>query len=821
MPTRTFPFHPPMFAAIESTLHRWRRRLSRSEWAIRHLGLKPSEGTAEEPGILLIQIDGLARRQVETAIARGRMPYLRRLLRREHYALHTFYPGLPSTTPAVQAELYYGVRSGVPAFSFLDRERGEIAMMFYPEWAKRFEEIYAARNPGLLAGGSSWSNIYSGGAAPEESHFCGTSLGLGDMWRTGKIRNIFLFILLNLLSVVRIAGLLLLELAIAIPEAVRGIFRGQRVGRELNMVMSRTLVGIGLRELVTIGAAVDVTRGLPIVHVNLLGYDELSHRRGPGSPFAHWSLLGIDRAIRQMARAADRSTRRDYQVWIFSDHGQERTRSFATEYEDGVEGIVRDCLDLARSRDPAWRPRSQQRPVAPTLFRNRLAERSRGRQLAAAGLTLPETQTFFVAAMGPVGHVYFAQPMTDAQKRALAVRLVHQGKIPGVLVRFSDGRIVWHHAHGETAVPAGVPDFLATHPAALRTEIARDLVGFMANPNVGDIVLLGWGHDGAWSFAAERGAHAGIGPDELQGFVLTPAGTLLPEGAGAFIRPSGLRAAARHVLGHELLPDSPSLTRAESSPVFRVMTYNVHHCSGMDGRVSPRRIARIIGQEGPDLVALQEIDQGRSRSRSEDQAALIAAALGYEFRFCPTVSNEGQRYGHALLSRWPILTVKIDELPSLAGRWWPEARKALWAKILVDGREVNVVTTHLGLSPRERLDQMRALLGPEWLGPVFKSEPVILCGDLNLAPGSAAYGLVASKLRDVQVGRPGHPPRATFSSTQPFMRIDHIFASHHFDFMSSRVPRSDLTRVASDHLPLLADLSFSAAVSEKPAYSLR
>jgi endonuclease/exonuclease/phosphatase family metal-dependent hydrolase len=810
-----------MFATIESTLHRWRRRVSRSEWAIRHLGLTPSEGTAETSGILLIQIDGLARRQLETAVARGRMPYLRRLLRREHYALHTFYPGLPSTTPAVQAELYYGVRSGVPAFSFLDRERGEIALMYYPECAKRFEAAFQEKNEGLLAGGSSWSNIYTGGAAPEESHFCGASLGLGDMWRTGKIGNIFIFILLNFAAVVRIAGLLLLELAIGIPAALRGIFRGQQVGREFSMILSRTFVGVGLRELVAIGAVVDVTRGLPIVHVNLLGYDELSHRRGPGSRFAHWSLLGIDRAVRQMARAAHRSTRRDYQVWIFSDHGQERVRSFATEFPDGVEGIVRDCLDLARSRDPAWRPRSQQRPVSPPVFRNRLAERRRAAQLAAANRTPQEAETFTVAAMGPVGLVYFAQPMDDAKKRALALRLVAQGRIPGVLLRTSDGRISWYHAAGETAVPGGVPALLHTHPEALRAEIAQDLVGFMDNPNTGDLVLLGWGLDGAWTFAAERGAHAGPGPDEMQGFVLTPAGTLLPEGAGDFIRPSGLRAAARHVLGQEFLPDAPCLTPTESSPVFRVMTYNVHHCSGMDGRVSPRRIARIIGQEAPDLVALQEIDQGRSRSRSEDQAALIAAELGYQYRFCPTVSNGEQRYGHALLSRWPILTVKTDELPNQSARWWPEARRALWARILVNGREINVVTTHLGLSPRERLDQMRALLGPEWLGPLLKTEPVVLCGDLNLAPGSAAYGLAASRLRDVQVGRAGHPPRATFSSTQPFMRIDHIFVSAHFDLLASRVPRSEITRVASDHLPLLADLSFCAADAEMPIRSAR
>ncbi|WP_218280091.1 hypothetical protein [Verrucomicrobium spinosum] len=153
-----------MFDRIESFFHRLRRRVSRSEWAIRHLGLRASEDTGEEPGLLLIQIDGLARHQLEAALKKGRMPFLKRLVDRSEYHLTTFYSGLPSTTPAVQAELYYGVHAGVPAFSFRDRSTGETGMMFCSEWAKKFEAEFQARAEGLLKGGSSWSNIYSGGA---------------------------------------------------------------------------------------------------------------------------------------------------------------------------------------------------------------------------------------------------------------------------------------------------------------------------------------------------------------------------------------------------------------------------------------------------------------------------------------------------------------------------------------------------------------------------------------------------------------------------------------------------------------------------------
>ncbi len=238
-----------MFAKIESFIRRARRRFSRSEWAIRHLGLTPSHGTSEKPGLLLIQVDGLARSQLEKALDQGRMPFLRHLIRRNGYELHTFYPGLPSTTPAVQAELFYGARSTVPAFCFLDRRQQSLSIMFTPACAKEREAACAAKATGLLEGGSSWSNIYTGGAGQAESHFCIATNGLGDMWRTGKIRNIFVFSLLQLPALLRILALLAVEFGAAWRAALRGIRHGRRPGLEFSMILSRVFIATGLREL--------------------------------------------------------------------------------------------------------------------------------------------------------------------------------------------------------------------------------------------------------------------------------------------------------------------------------------------------------------------------------------------------------------------------------------------------------------------------------------------------------------------------------------------------------------------------------------------
>lgn len=794
-----------MFAKVEAFIRRARRQLSRSEWAIRHLGLQPSHGTAEEPGLLLIQIDGLSRTQLERAVAQGRMPFLRRLMKRNGYELHTFYSGLPSTTPAVQAELFYGIRGAVPAFAFLDRQQQHLTTMFTPEAAKRREASCAQQADGLLAGGSSWSNIYTGGAAPHESHFCIASNALADMWRTGKIRNIFVFTLLQMPTVLRILSLVVVEIHAALRAAWRAIRRGGRAGPEIAMVFSRAFIATGLRELVRIGGRVDVTRGVPIVHVNLVGYDEHAHRRGPGSLFALRSLRSIDRAIKGLWREAHKSSRRDYSVWIYSDHGQERARSFATARPGGVERIVRELYDEVRASAPpldtappspaeregpgAWRHRTM--PAMPQYF-----------------VSSPD-EPFVLAAMGPVGHLYFKEPLPEPQRRLLAERLVHRGHVPGILIRSPHGVVTWIHAHGATPVPEGVPDLLTAHPPAVRVEIARDMVTWMHHPHSGDLVLLGWSPWGPpWTFAPEAGAHGGFGPEETRGFALLPARTRLPAGTSDFIRPSALRLAALHAVGRAPLPAWRTLARHDSR--VRVMTYNTHGCSGMDGRVSPRRIARVVREQRPDFVALQELDLGRRRSRAEDQAAIIARETGMHAVFCPTITRGTEHYGHALLTHWPIEVVKRARLPADPNSWWDEPRAAIWARIQVAGQSINVVTTHLGLGAREREYQMRALLGPEWIGGVVDDEPVVLCGDFNLLPGSVPYRLAAERLRDVQAGA-GQRPVNTFSSLRPMVRIDHIFLSAHFAPEHVNTVRTDVTRVASDHLPLLATLRVGLA----------
>ncbi|MFH1500162.1 MAG: endonuclease/exonuclease/phosphatase family protein [Verrucomicrobiota bacterium] len=800
-----------MLTNIGARLRRWRRRLSRAEWETRHLRLTRDTTGSHAPGLLLIQIDGLARAQLEHALASGRMPFLRRLLRRDGCRLRTFYSGLPATTPAVQAELHYGVRGAVPAFSFLDPRADDIGVMMHPDWAKRIEADLARRGEGLLKGGSSWSNIYTGGASQEESHFCGASISPADMWRTGKLTNILLFAFLHLPSFLRLLALLPVELVLSCVDAVRGMLRGRSVVRELVFILARVFVCVGLRELVTLGAKVDLARGLPVIHVNFLGYDEQSHRRGPGSRFAHWTLRGIDRAILHLHRAARRSEGRDYEVWIFSDHGQIHARPFGHVAPGGLEGVLRrrwpGLPDQERNQKSDTRGRQRHAPLP--AFTRRGAQRRADRLLDHAALNAFERREFAVACMGPVGHVYFKRPLTRADEDRLVDDLLADG-VPAVLLK-RDGRVLWRTAETTAALPdAG--DLIAG-PAELRPVIARDLMRLVHGPFAGNLVCLGWKSDGtSLSFAEENGAHCGPSDRETQGLLILPPASshLLP---GDIVRPAELRAAALAHLGRS--PRPAHRRRAPRKPAhLRVVTYNVHYCKGLDGRFAPDRIARVLRELDPDIVALQELDCGRSRSRGEDQLAYLAAELGLNHAFCPSIEIGGERYGHGLLSRGEIDVRGQIHLPD-GGVPVIEPRDALHAATEIDGRDIMLVGTHLGLAYRERAAQIDRLLQPDLLGGGEGGPPSIFLGDLNLAPGGRLYRRLVSRwdlpdgdplFRNVQAHAPGHVAVKTFPSFLPLRQLDHIFVSPHFAIHRVQSPANLLTRRASDHLPLAADL---------------
>jgi endonuclease/exonuclease/phosphatase family metal-dependent hydrolase len=166
---------------------------------------------------------------------------------------------------------------------------------------------------------------------------------------------------------------------------------------------------------------------------------------------------------------------------------------------------------------------------------------------------------------------------------------------------------------------------------------------------------------------------------------------------------------------------------------------------------------------------------------------------------------EDEEYGDAILTPHPERLVKAGPLPTVRGVPGLEPRGAVWAASEVDGHALKVVTTHLGLVPREQRLQASALVSKEWLGQPDATGPTLLAGDFNATSITRPYQTLVRKFADSQRVFGQKPTLKTFPSAFPAIRIDHVFISPHIRVTGVSVPFSPLARVASEHLPLILD----------------
>ncbi|MGI9332797.1 MAG: alkaline phosphatase family protein [Gammaproteobacteria bacterium] len=531
-----------------------RRAFSRSEWGARLLRWPASTEPGDAPGLLMIQIDGLSRTQLNKALANGEMPFVQRLIQRGEHRLHNLYSGVPSTTPAVQAELFYGVRTAVPAFGFISKDSGEEVRMLDSEPAAEVERTLATQGRGLLERGAAYADIFDGGAP--RAHFCSSRLRWDDLMRWRNVAGFAFLLVTNLWSFVRAAMLLVMECGLAVADCMDGIFSGRDFAKEVAFVPSRVAVCVLLREFVRIGAEMDAARGVPVVHLNLLGYDEQAHRRGPSSAFAHWSLAGIDECVRRLHGAARRSLRRRYSLVVYSDHGQEEALPYSKAYGRSIEAAVAAVFD-GNERLQRQRPRrayGEQRARARWLLSEQWLDAISSRFGPDPGSSRPSAR---VVAMGPVGFVYCERQPASAERGVLACALVRDANVPLVLARDDDEEVCAWTATGEYRLPRDAPKlFGAGHPHL--ADVGEDMAALCRHRDAGDFVICGYRASGPHiSFPLENGAHGGPGHEETRAFALLPAGlgdeslygrerqTNGPD----YLRPLDLRRAALSLLG--------------------------------------------------------------------------------------------------------------------------------------------------------------------------------------------------------------------------------------------------------------------------------
>ncbi len=251
----------------------------------------------------------------------------------------------------------------------------------------------------------------------------------------------------------------------------------------------------------------------------------------------------------------------------------------------------------------------------------------------------------------------------------------------------------------------------------------------------------------------------------------------------------------------------------------RILTYNVHRCLGLDGRLDVARVADVIARQAPDIVALQEVDVGRARTGGVDQAHRLAERLRMAFRFNAALKIEEELYGEAILTALPERLVQAGPLPGHPRIPRLEPRGALWVSVeLPGGGELQVVNTHLGLVPREQREQAASLAGGHWLKGPARRDPLLLVGDFNATAATAVFRILTRNLRDAWRLRPRGGLRiSTFPSAMPVVRIDHVLVSGGIRITAMSAPADSQARVASDHLPLVVDFEIDPPSSPATA----
>jgi endonuclease/exonuclease/phosphatase family metal-dependent hydrolase len=236
---------------------------------------------------------------------------------------------------------------------------------------------------------------------------------------------------------------------------------------------------------------------------------------------------------------------------------------------------------------------------------------------------------------------------------------------------------------------------------------------------------------------------------------------------------------------------------SSTARTFRIATYNIHRCRGLDGRTRPERIAAVLRSINADVVALQEVIGAGPHGGGHAEA--LGAALGMGWVMAPARQLRGHQFGNAVLSHHPITQHIEHDLT------WKtcEPRRLQRVDVAADGQTMRVYNVHLGTAILERRYQARRLAA--LVSDRHVSGPKIVLGDFNEWMRGLATTLLSEKLNSVDL-RDYMKRRRTYPGLFPILHLDHIYYAGRIEIVRVEVPRTRLTLVASDHLPLVADV---------------
>jgi endonuclease/exonuclease/phosphatase family metal-dependent hydrolase len=230
---------------------------------------------------------------------------------------------------------------------------------------------------------------------------------------------------------------------------------------------------------------------------------------------------------------------------------------------------------------------------------------------------------------------------------------------------------------------------------------------------------------------------------------------------------------------------------------LRIATYNIHRCRGLDGRTNPARVADVIRAIEPDVIALQEVIG--AGPHVPGHAEELGAQLGMGWVMAPTRHLRGALFGNVVLSCHPIVHHAQYDLS------WKtcEPRCCQRVDIAFGDDTLHLYNVHLGtafLERRYQAGRLSAIVHDRRI-----AQPKVVLGDFNEWMRGLATTLLTERLQSIDL-RSHLRRRRTYPGVFPFLHLDHIYYDGRVEVVKLDLPRTRRALMASDHLPLVAEL---------------
>jgi len=548
------------------TLRRLRRALYRLYYRVKYFpfaaerraGKDADSALREQRGFIVVQIDALAHDDFQRALEQGYCPRLKRLIERDGWEVRRYPAGLPSATPAAQAAIFYGTKDDIPAFRWYEKRDRRIVIGSRPADVQYVRDRLP--QDGILSGGTSYVNIYDGGA--DRSYFT----------LSAKVPRRFLenigggrLFLLTLTHPIRTARMVLASAWEYLREEWNRL-ASQARGEATHYWWYLPFLHIGsnvvLRELQTMAVLLDIYNGVPAIYTTYNVYDEFAHHFGPQSRPAYACLRALDRRIGEILKILRRVPGRPYDLYILSDHGQTPSIPYRVEYGETLGDTISSAVEhgvmvMAGTGDYAPEGREvmdflvqeleevSQTSSMPVRRGGMRLGRWLRRQYGVFPLMAEVVHTgdrMVVTYSSSLAHVYWTEPdrplffdeiRGEQDRRALYYFLVAHGGIGLVATRMLDGTHVESMRGRALVTPGGELEILSGEDPladyAPTVVERRALARLVQYNNSGDLVLVGAydpEQDRCICFDDQVGAHGAIGGRQFWPFIMSRRGLI-------------------------------------------------------------------------------------------------------------------------------------------------------------------------------------------------------------------------------------------------------------------------------------------------------